>query len=163
MLDEGTAQEAKSGGGGGGAGGGASGLNKETVKAGIAVVCLIAAAIFGYIQLTSGGPDLASESLRREVIDSKTLEVIKDFRIPENSAFPYTNPKTGQRTLFPAERCYYTRDGKVKADPTLVFVKQYENETAGETTCPDCGRAVIRHNPAPDWKLIEEAMKREKK
>lgn len=141
---------------------GPSVLNKDTLKAGFAVVCLIAATIFGYYQLTSGGPDLASNSLYREVVDSKTGESFSNFSIGEdNSAFPYTNPKTGQRTLYPAERCYYTRDGKVKSTPTLVFVKQYENENAGETACPDCGRNVIRHNPAPAWTLIEEAKQRE--
>ncbi len=165
LLDDETAPKqggpASPSGGRGSAG--PSAINKETMKAAFAVVCLLAAVGFGVYQFTGGGPDLGSNSLYREVVDSKTNEAFTNFPIGENTSYPYTNPKTGERTLFPAERCYYTRDGKVKATPTLVFVKQYENENAGETMCPDCGRPVVRHNPAPAWSLIEEAMKREKK
>ncbi len=64
---------------------------------------------------------------------------------------PCKSPDTGKMTGYPAELCYWTKDGQSKADPTAVIL----NETLGRpgpTFCPDCGRLVVHHNsaPAPD-------------
>ena len=57
---------------------------------------------------------------------------------------PYTNKKTG----YPAEKCFWTRDGKRKAEPTYLLLNEHRGKK-GPTICPDCGRIVYPHNPTP--------------
>jgi len=121
----------------------------------LAVVWIMFATIAG----SGANPGVASR--HRTMIDSVTLEVFKDFGIREGDTIPYKNPKTGEHTLFPAERCYWTKDGKAKVEPTYVLL----NEDAGKpgpTICPDCGRRVVPHNPMPPLQLMQEAMEKEK-
>ncbi len=59
---------------------------------------------------------------------------------------PVLSPLSQKQTGYPAELCYWTKDGKPKSDPTAVLL----NETIGKdgpTFCPDCGRLVVPHNP----------------
>jgi hypothetical protein len=47
---------------------------------------------------------------------------------------------------FPAENCYWTKEGKTKEVPTLVLLNKYKGSN-DPTFCPDCGRLVVGHNP----------------
>ncbi len=64
---------------------------------------------------------------------------------------PILSPYSGQNTGYVAERCYWNADGTIKKKPTYVLLNSdlpgKENEP---TFCPDCGRLVVGHNPAPD-------------
>lgn len=122
-----------------------------------ALVCIAVAGVVTYFTL-SGQVDVGAESRRRTLIDSQTLEVFADFPISEGDRFPYENPKTKARTLFPVERCYWTRDGKAKVDPTYVLLNEYADKPGG-TTCPDCGKKVVGHNPPPPASLMAQAAK----
>ena len=62
--------------------------------------------------------------------------------------FPVKCPDTGAMSGYPAELCYWTKDGKVKKDPTFVALNDYTGKP-GPTFCPDCGRLVVVHNPFP--------------
>lgn len=62
---------------------------------------------------------------------------------------PIKSPFTGHNTGYPAELCYWTADGKAKTDPTPVLLNS-EIGVDEPTFCPDCGRLVVGHNPAPD-------------
>lgn len=97
-------------------------------------------------------------SRHRTVVDSETGEVFKDFGIPDNSSMPWTNPKTGKKTLYQGEACMWTKDGKAKLDPTYVVLNEMIGKP-GPTICPDCGRVVVPHNPAPPVALLKEAKK----
>lgn len=71
-----------------------------------------------------------------------------EYSLLEGDKWPVISPFTGKATGYPAERCYWTKDGKRKAEPTYVLL----NETlgkSGDTICPECGRLVVGHNPAP--------------
>lgn len=103
-------------------------------------------------------PDAGDISRHRTVVDLKTGEVIKDFAIPENSTMPWTNPKTGEKTLIQGEACFWTKDGKAKLEPTYVLLNEMIGKT-GPTICPDCGRTVVPHNPLPPAELLREAKK----
>ncbi len=59
----------------------------------------------------------------------------------------FTSPKTG-KPAYPAELCFWTRDGKSKGDATKVLLNRYKG-IDGPTFCPDCGRLVTDHNPHP--------------
>ncbi|MBL8761122.1 MAG: hypothetical protein JNL50_07450 [Phycisphaerae bacterium] len=103
-------------------------------------------------------PDAGDLSRKRTVVDIKTGEVIKDFPIPENSAMPWPNPKTGENTLVQGEACFWTKEGKAKLEPTYVLLNEMIGKT-GPTICPDCGRTVVAHNPLPPADLLREAKK----
>jgi hypothetical protein len=61
---------------------------------------------------------------------------------------PVLSPYTGRNTGYPAEPCFWTADGSPKSDPTWVILNQSLGKS-GPTFCPDCGRLVVGHNPAP--------------
>lgn len=122
------------------------------------IAALIAAAVIFF--RFSGGDDPAEASRRRIAVDSKTLKVV-EIRVGEGSRPPWPNPETGENTLYPAEACYWNKDGTAKLKPTLVFVKEYAGIDE-DTFCPDCGREVVPHNPMPPDQLLVEAAEREK-
>jgi hypothetical protein len=71
-------------------------------------------------------------------------------------AFPYTlemgtpipiKAPSGKLSGYPAEACYWTKEGKPKNDPTWVFVSSVWKGGNEPTFCPDCGRLVVGHNP----------------
>ena len=70
------------------------------------------------------------------------------YELKKGDSFPVRSPYTGRLTGYPAELCFWTRDGAIKDDPTPVLLNEYKG-TAGPTFCLDCGRLVVAHNPAP--------------
>lgn len=122
-----------------------------------AVVGLVA---LGYSAIQSfrqaaASPD--STSRFRTLIDSKTGQVFEDFKIPQGESWPMVNPSTGERTLYPTETCYWTKDGKAKLKPTYVLLNEQVGKS-GPTMCPDCGRRVVPHNPMPPAELLNQAL-----
>ena len=59
---------------------------------------------------------------------------------------PVLSPFSGKNTGYPAELCYWTKDGSIKTDPTPVLLNTYIGDNS-PTFCPDCGRLVVGHNP----------------
>lgn len=90
------------------------------------------------------------------MMDSETGEVFTGVDIKSDKSIPFANPKTGKRTLFPVESCYWTRDGKAKMDPTFVILNERLGKP-GQTLCPDCGKPVKRFNPRPPDNLMQAA------
>jgi len=85
---------------------------------------------------TSEGEELAS---KRVYINAKTNEVLYltfdlKTKVPMDA--------------YPAEACYWTKDGKPKKEPTYVLLNTYKG-SSDPTFCPDCERLVVGHNPAP--------------
>lgn len=61
---------------------------------------------------------------------------------------PILSPFSKKKTGYPAEKCYWTKDGKQKLIPTYILM----NEHLGikkPTICPYCGRLVEFHNKLP--------------
>ena len=109
---------------------------------------LVVAALYFCVQAlrgfaTSEGERLSSD---RMFIDSQTGKPFA-ITLKPGMAVPAPAP-SGGNTGYPAEACYWTKDGKTKDKPTYVLVNQYlgKNEP---TFCPDCGRLVRGHNPRP--------------
>lgn len=61
---------------------------------------------------------------------------------------PVLSPHSGKNTGYMAEKCYWTKDGKIKDTPTYVLLNEATGKP-GPTWCPDCDREVIPHNPRP--------------
>lgn len=130
---------------------------KLIVTAGVFVLSL---AVLGYVlfstfQSFSNDPRRAAGYTR--VMDSETGEYIEQFPFTgERLVFPAVNPKTGKKTLFPVELCYWTKDGRAKIDPTPVILNQWLGKP-GQTICPDCGRPVSKGNRMPADSLMQAA------
>lgn len=62
--------------------------------------------------------------------------------------FPVKCPDNGAMAGYPAELCYWNKDGSVKSTPTYVALNGYQGKPE-PTFCPDCGRLVVLHNPRP--------------
>lgn len=128
-------------------------LRSDKTKIIGSVVLLLIAAVILYSSLS--GEDAAASTKKRLAIDSESGRTF-EVRIIEGERFPWANPETGERTLYPAEACFWTRDGKAKLEPTYVFVKAYLG-SRDKTVCPDCGREVRQHNPLPPDELMARA------
>jgi hypothetical protein len=79
---------------------------------------------------------------------SKSYEITLDPSTP----CPAPSPYSGKNTGYPAELCYWTKDGSIKSEPTAVLLKMWTStdwSSHEPTFCPDCGRLVVRHNPRP--------------
>jgi hypothetical protein len=124
-----------------------------------AVVLSLGVLTFVVLRATAFAPTTANEVSRyRAVIDSETGETIEKFGIQEGVGYPWKNPKTDKNTLFPAEFCFWTKDGKATLKPTFVLLNELVNKP-GDTICPDCGRKVFARNPMPPVDLLQQAAK----
>jgi len=115
-----------------------------------ALIIVAALGVGGWAVVTmSGGSNSVENSSRTRIaIDADTGEVFSNFRIREGDTIPFTNPDTGEATLWPAEACHWTADGEFKENPTYVLLDEYKG-LPGPTMCPDCNRRVVQHNPMP--------------
>ncbi len=93
--------------------------------------------------------------------DSESGRIFENYRIKDGDSWPWKHPSTGNRTLYPAEACYWTSDGQAKLEPTYVVLNSIMGKE-GPTTCPDCGREVVAHNPMPPADLLVKAAERAK-
>ena len=71
-----------------------------------------------------------------------------EYAMKLGEKWPVPSPYSGKNSGYPAERCYWTRDGKRKSEPTYIILNQNLGKP-GDTICPDCGRLVVGHNPPP--------------
>ncbi len=119
----------------------------------LGVVMLAAAGVV--IWFFFHGTDAGDASANRNFMCSETNKPF-NHRIEDGETYPIISPFTKRPTGFPAERCYWTKDGKAKLNPTLVILNTYL-EKDGPTICPDCGKIVRPHNPPPPAEAMEEA------
>jgi hypothetical protein len=92
-----------------------------------------------------GESEIASASRDRIFIDAESGKTF-EHRLQAGDTYPIESPFTHKKTGYPAELCYWTKDGKHKHDPTPVLLNQYAGKK-GPTFCPDCGRLVVPMNP----------------
>jgi hypothetical protein len=117
-------------------------------KATVIVFALIAlVALIASLKRNFGMSEIAAETRYRTYICSETKKTF-EFDVTKGTAAPVPSPYSGKNTGYPAERCFWTRDGKIKKEPTYVLLNQYAN-IKGPTFCPDCGRLVKPMNPPP--------------
>jgi hypothetical protein len=88
--------------------------------------------------------EAAAAAASRMYIDEKTGKAFS-VTIKEGMTKPVQAP-SGGKTGWPAEECTWTKDGKVKEEPTYVLLNMYKGSSE-PTFCPDCGRLVVGHNP----------------
>jgi hypothetical protein len=112
---------------------------------GACVALLIAA----YAVWSALGPsDIQDATNARYFVDIST-QPPKAFKasLEPGVKIPIKGP-SGKETAYPAELCYWTKEGGIKKDPTYVVTNVMIGKE-GPTFCPDCGRLVVAHNPPP--------------
>lgn len=67
---------------------------------------------------------------------------------------PLENPKTGKKSLYRAEMCYWNECGQRGGTPVLLneYRAQYEGRSMSDakpTYCPVCNHIVVPRNPLP--------------
>ena len=118
-------------------------------RAGVATAGgVVALGLIVLIFTLRGAMTTEAESLAasRIFIDSTTLKPFK-VTIEPGLQVPIKAPSGGM-TGYPAELCWWTRDGQIRKGPYAVLLNSTVDKP-GPTFCPDCGRLVVGHNPAP--------------
>lgn len=131
--------------------------NIVLLVAGIATLIVAAVLIMRAVSSVSNGAGAVSR--QRVAVDSETGKVFTSYKIKDGDTWPWEHPSTGKRTLYPAETCYWTRDGEATLEPTYVLLNEISGKE-GPTYCPDCGRQVVAHNPMPPTELLIRAGER---
>ena len=113
---------------------------------GLAAVTLIfvAFSIRGAFGVSSAG----AASRDRLFICSETGKTFR-HAVGAGEAIPVLSPYTGERTGYQPQLCYWTAEGRMKAEPTAVYVGA-SDEGFEPTFCPDCGRLVLPGAPRPE-------------
>jgi hypothetical protein len=94
-----------------------------------------------------GETQFAEEARNRVFVCSETGKSFR-YTIEIGTGVPVPSPHSGKNTGYPAEFCYWTKDGKVKQEPTPVLLNSLVGKK-GATFCPDCERLVVAFNPTP--------------
>ena len=102
-----------------------------------AVVALVVGA--GWMVRNTFGPSPAARMASERVYVCKETGKSFTYSPGENELYPVMSPHSGKKTGYPGEACYWTKDGKLKQEPTWVLRNSFKGEK-GATFCPDCGR-----------------------
>jgi hypothetical protein len=128
---------------------GVRGFMQSPVGKGFSIVVSIAALLLGiYVVRAAIQGDTPGDPNNATYVCSETGKAFKHRNVVGEDV-PVLSPYTGRNTGYPGEPCYWTASGQPKDEPTWVLL----NETVGKsgpTFCPDCGRLVVAHNPAPE-------------
>lgn len=116
----------------------------KTISIGVVTVIILMAGFLVWRNFGASETEVIARD--RMYIDAKTMKPF-EHELKIGDTIP-TDAPSGGKTGYPAELCYWTKDGKEKKDPTPVLLKSWLGQT-GPTFCPDCGRLVVGHNPSP--------------
>lgn len=130
-----------------------SGVTRQRVLLAVAIVALAAAGVVAWHYFPRG-PDTTIASRRPFKCAECNAVFPHDLELGETE--PINCPKCGKKTAWIPEACYWTKDGKAKAEPTWVIVKERMG-LEGKTYCPDCGKEVVGHNRMPSKELMDAA------
>jgi hypothetical protein len=111
-----------------------------------AVSACVMALLLLYFMSRSRSPAMDAANERMFICS----ETGKSFRVALKAGMgiPVHSPYSGKDTGYPAEECYWNADGSTRKEPTYVLLNEAQGKP-GPTFCPECGRLVRGHNPAP--------------
>jgi hypothetical protein len=120
----------------------------------VAGLILVAAACAGWYTFRNyfGQSEAAALSNERVFICAVTGKTFRR-KLEAGMMIPVRSPHSGQDTGYEAEKCFWTKQGTARAEPSYVLLNDHKPEYRGTkappTFCPDCGRLVRPLNPAP--------------
>ena len=114
-------------------------------KVGAITLAVATVALLGAMLWRTFGGQSSAPSLRT-LMDAETGQLVT-IKATEVGPLPMTNPKTGKRTLYLTERCFWGEKCN-KDGGTHVIMNELMGK-AGPTKCPVCGHVVYFHNPRP--------------
>ena len=123
-------------------------LNTTTGKAFTALLLAGAMLIATWMLWRKVGSSEAARLANQRVFVCAQTGKPFSVELKDGMSIPVKSPYSGQQTGYPAELCYWTKDGKPKDEPTAVLLNSWVGKS-GPTFCPDCGRLVVGHNPSP--------------
>lgn len=109
----------------------------------IVVLVVVAIALNSIINLFRGS-EIAQLSRQGLFIDATTGKAF-NYKLQAGDKIPVLAP-SGKNTGYPAEYCWWTKDGKMRPEPFPVLLNQYTGKSE-PTFCPDCQRLVTPLNP----------------
>ena len=109
---------------------------------GLVVVGVIVA--FISFKGSMGSSELRDETELRMFVDKENPTKWFEKKMERGDTVPVKSPFSGKMTGVPAEKCWWTADGKIKDKPNGVLLN-----SNGPTFCPECGRLVVVYNPRP--------------
>jgi hypothetical protein len=122
-------------------------LDSTGGKIAAAVLLIVAAvAVFVAIRRAFGPPPEVTAANRRVFVDVETGKPFT-YELKIGDMIPVQAP-SGKQSGYPAELCFWTKDGKIREEGFAVVLNEELGKT-GPTFCPDCGRLVRGHNPRP--------------
>jgi hypothetical protein len=92
-----------------------------------------------------GATDAEAASGTRVFVCSDTGKSFS-HALARGDSIPLHSPFSNRDTGYPAEVCYWTREGTVRNEPVPVLLNDLLGKSS-PTFCPDCGRLVVGHNP----------------
>lgn len=109
---------------------------------GAVIVAVMVALFLVYVSFrnTFGPSEAARAASERVFVCAETGKSFK-YRAQPGEKYPVPSPYSGKKSGYPAERCYWTREGKVKQEPTWLLRNNFTG-IKGPTFCPDCDRFV---------------------
>lgn len=117
----------------------------KPILAAVAVVLTVETAIYAWRTL---GPSVAaSQSTHGSFICAETGRPF-NLTLQSGMKVPVLSPYSGRNTGYPAEFCYWTKEGTVKVEPAPVLMNDWLGKHE-PTYCPDCGRLVTPHSAVP--------------
>jgi len=119
-------------------------LETPAVKGVVIALAIAAVGVAVYVVKRSLFPPVVTEERTRIFIDATTGQGFR-HELQMGESIPVMAP-SGNKTGYPAELCYWTKEGTPKSDPTPVLLNVYIGKP-GPTFCPDCGRLVVGNNP----------------
>ena len=122
---------------------------ETTAGKAVAAIVVIGGLVAAYyaVRGSLGPSDAVRSSRQRMFVCSETMKSFA-YEVSAGETYPVPSPFTGRNTGYPAEACYWTKDGKIRDEPYYVLLNQLIGQP-GPTFCPDCGRLVVGHNPHP--------------
>jgi len=115
------------------------------IAAGILVIAAAIAVFFSVRGLFGPSAEVAQANQRIFIDATNGQSFPHEMRAGQ--IIPIRTP-AGNEAGYPAELCFWTKDGGSKDEPTPVLLNSWVGKP-GPTFCPDCGRLVRPHNPRP--------------
>jgi hypothetical protein len=117
---------------------------RKVLTIGITAIAIVIAGWFIWRAFST--PSYVVNANTRWFVDTETGKPFQD-ELKAGTRLPIRAP-SGKQSGYLAELCYWNADGSHRKEPSKVVL----NSSLGKpepTFCPDCGRLVVGHNPAP--------------